>query len=307
MVLVPANPVFGCRELTGREVRVSRTPTHLVVAAGPWSVWLPVDATGRNPDVAAVIPRPAGGSVAGVDGRDAAALLDALLHLPGAEDEDRPVALDLNGWVVVRARDAETCEVREVALTRSPAAGPPARVAVDRKTLARALALGCHTLRLAGDGKLLVAEGDDKTFVAMCLDPDLVVPPDPGAVRVATHERTGPPPQHLGVRLQLPQHFERLALCVVVRAGEPHQGGIDGGPGRLHRLDQVLPLAEADDLTWDGRAGGIGHDGDVAVAGITGRSGCRGPGDSRQLYSTVPTCRSALATGVNPLANGWLV
>ena len=185
---VPAVPAFGTRELAGEEVRVGRTATHLVVAAGPWGVWLPEDMGGRYPDVAAVVPRPAGGSVAGVDGRDAAALLDALPHLPGAGDEDRAVTLVLDGWVVVRARVAQTGAVREVALTRSPAAGSPARVAVDRKALSRALALGCHTLRLAGDGKPLAAEGDDRTFVCMCLDPGLVVPPDPGAVRVATEE-----------------------------------------------------------------------------------------------------------------------
>ena len=105
------------------------------------------------------------------------------------------VLAGLLGWIVVRAKDSTSGAVREVALTLSPAAGPPIRVAVDRRALARALALGCHTLRLAGDGKPLVAEGDDKTFVAMCLDPVLAVPPDPGAVRVATHERTGPPPR----------------------------------------------------------------------------------------------------------------
>ena len=194
-LLVPAVPAFGTRELAGEEVRVGRTSTHLVVAAGPWSVWLPEDKGGRYPDVAAVVPRPVGGSVAGVDGRDAAALLDALPHLPGAGDEDRPVTLDLNGWVVVRAKDTQGGAVREVVLTRSPAAGPPARVAVDRKALSRALALGCHTLRLAGEGKPLIAEGDDRTFVSICLDPGLVVGPNPAAVRTPTDDRAARPPR----------------------------------------------------------------------------------------------------------------
>ncbi|HET6575540.1 MAG TPA: hypothetical protein VFG68_18195 [Fimbriiglobus sp.] len=70
------------------------------------------------------------------DGGDAAALLDALPHLPGTGGADLAVTLDLDGWVVVRAKGAETGEVREVALTRSPAAGPPARAAVDRKAVA---------------------------------------------------------------------------------------------------------------------------------------------------------------------------
>ena len=46
-VLVPAVPVFGAPELAGQpDVRVGRTASHLVVAAGPWAVWLPAD-TGR--------------------------------------------------------------------------------------------------------------------------------------------------------------------------------------------------------------------------------------------------------------------
>jgi hypothetical protein len=226
--------VFGNKAFVGGEVRLGRTPTHLVVAAGPWAVWLPVDAAGRYPDVAAVVPRPAGGSVAGIDGRDAALLLDALPGLPGAGDEDRPLTLDLDGWVVVRARDVATGEVREVALTRSPAAGPPARVAVDRKALARALSLGCHTLRLAGDGKPLVAEGDDKTFVAMCLDPVLAVPPDPGAVRVATHERTGPP---------RPRSSERRTAVKTHETNGHPPGGKHDPP-----VDAPDPLAEAEAL-----------------------------------------------------------
>lgn len=82
-LLVPAVPVFGSRELAGEPgVRVGRTAAHLVVAAGPWRVHLPVDPGGRFPDVAAVVPKHAG-TVAGLDDRDAAELAGALPRLPG--------------------------------------------------------------------------------------------------------------------------------------------------------------------------------------------------------------------------------
>ena len=193
-LLVPAVPAFGCRELAGGDVRLGRTASHLVVEVGPWTVWLPVDKTGRYPDVAGVVPRPGGGTVAGIDERDAAVLLDALPGLPGAGDEDRPVTLDLDGWVAVRARDAESGAVKEVVLTRSPAAGPPARAAIDRKALTRALGLGCHTVRLADDGKPVAFEGDHRTFVTVALDPSLTVAPDPSAARVTTCDRVSPSP-----------------------------------------------------------------------------------------------------------------
>ena len=96
------------------------------------------------------------------------------------------MTLDLDGGVVVRGKDAGTGAVRELYLARSPAAGPPARVALDRAVLARALALGCHTVRVSPDGKPVVAEGDDRTFVALPLDPSAVVVPTPGAARTST-------------------------------------------------------------------------------------------------------------------------
>jgi hypothetical protein len=124
-VLVPATSVFGAPELAGQpDVRVGRTASHLVVAAGPWAVRLPADPGGRYPDVAGIVPRPPSPSVAGIDGRDAAALLAALPGLPGAGDEDRQVTLELDGGVVVRAKDAGAGVVSELYLARSPAAGP---------------------------------------------------------------------------------------------------------------------------------------------------------------------------------------
>src|SRR5581483_11811107 len=70
-LLVPAVPAFGSRELADvGDVRVGRTPTELVVAVGPWRVHLPVNTSGKFPDVASVIPRAGAGSSARIDGRD---------------------------------------------------------------------------------------------------------------------------------------------------------------------------------------------------------------------------------------------
>ncbi len=180
-LLVPAVPVFGCRELTReREIRFGRTLDEVVVAAGPWRVHLPVDADGRFPELAAVMPR-AAGTVAGIDDRDAAELLAALPGLLGDDAEHHPVTLDLAGGVVVRARDGTTGAVREVRLERSPAAGPPVRVAVNRRVLARALALGCVTVRVSTPDRPVAFEGRNKTLVVAALDPDLAVAPETAA------------------------------------------------------------------------------------------------------------------------------
>ncbi|QDU21727.1 hypothetical protein [Urbifossiella limnaea] len=179
-LLVPAVPVFGARELaSGVEVRVGRTATHLVVESGPWRVFLAVDTAGRYPDVAGIVPRDAP-TVAGIDEADAAALADRLPDLPGADAECRPVTLALDRGVVVLARDDKTGAVERVRLEGSPSAGPRARVVIDRRVLARALALGCHTVRVAGD-KPVVFEGGGRTFITVALDPSLAVAADTAA------------------------------------------------------------------------------------------------------------------------------
>jgi hypothetical protein len=188
-VLVPALPVFGSKPLARiPEVTLGRTATHLVVAVGPWTVWLPTDTGAKFPDVAGVVPRRAP-TTAEIDGRDAAELLEILPGLPGGDHENRPVTLYADRVVRVRAR-GEGGETREVTLTRSPVAGPAGLVALDRRVLARALALGCHTLKLTPD-RPVGLEGDGFTLVAAGLDPALVVPPAEETLKTSTDDPDG--------------------------------------------------------------------------------------------------------------------
>lgn len=184
-VLVPAVPVFGSKPLIlVPDVSVGRTATHLVIAIGPWGVWLPIDTTGRYPDVAALIPRQPR-TTADIDHTDVTELLKALPGLPGRDEENRPVTLDTGGTVTIRGRGENADNTREVTLARSSACGPSLRVALDRRLLARALSFGCRALRLTPD-KPFVAEGDGFTFIAAPLDPNLIVPPTANARRVST-------------------------------------------------------------------------------------------------------------------------
>lgn len=197
-VLVPALPVFGAKPLVRiTEVKIGRTATHLVVVAGPWAVWLPTDTTAKFPDVAAVIPRHAPTRVV-IDGSDAAALLPVLPGLPGGDHELRPVTLDVDGVVRVRGRteSGETVgETKETLLSRSTTSGPAVRVVLDRRVLARALVLGCRTLKLTPD-KPVVLDGENITLVAAQLDPDLCAPPAAGPSDSIPTE-TIPAPIHL--------------------------------------------------------------------------------------------------------------
>lgn len=191
--LVPALPVFGSKELAREtDIRVGRTANHLVVAVGPWVLWLPIDSAARYPDVGRVIPRTEEATVVGIDEQDAAALLATLPGLPGANDEWRPVTLDLNGGAVVRAQGSESQAIREIYLTRSPVAGAAVAVALDRNHLRRVLTLGCHTIR-ARPGKPLVAEGPNRTVLVATLEDRAIVMASGTATRTSTDDANSPP------------------------------------------------------------------------------------------------------------------
>ncbi|OWK34104.1 hypothetical protein [Fimbriiglobus ruber] len=187
-VLIPAVPVFGAREWTAEpDVRVGRAGGHLVVAAGPWRVFLSIDTAGRYPDVAGLVPKTATTTIEIADG-DAAALAVQLASLPGAETDDRSVTLDTGGGVAVRAQDEATGRFEEVRLARSTAAGPPIQVAIDRRILARALTFGCGTVRVT-PGKPVVFAGADRALMCVALDPAHVVEPADTAALTTPIER----------------------------------------------------------------------------------------------------------------------
>jgi len=236
-VLVPAIPVFGSKPLAlAGEVSLGRTETYLVIGAGPWSVWLPTDTKSRFPDVAGIVPR-CPPTTAGIDEQDAAVLLKSLPGLPGADHENRPVTLDADRVVRVRARDDSTGAVKEVTLIRSPTAGPAAQVVLDRRVLARMLSLGCHTLHLT-PGKPLSADGDDFTFIAATLDPILAVPPSDDATKVLTDAE-----KSQGIVLSSPNPERKSPMKLPPTNGH--------GPNDRHdppTSDQPDPLVAAEEL-----------------------------------------------------------
>jgi hypothetical protein len=179
-LLLPALPIFGAVELGHEtEIGLGLTETHVVLRIGPWTVWWPLDKTGRYPDVAAVVPKPsASTAILELDEADAETLQAALPKLPGVKEERRPVTLDLcAGQVpVVRAR-ADPDEIVEVRLEHSAVSKGSVRVAVDRAFLARALRLGCRTFRAVAADRPVVARNGTLILLAGPLDPSLIAAP----------------------------------------------------------------------------------------------------------------------------------
>src|SRR5262249_49385637 len=114
-LLVPATPVFGCKELgQGLPVEIGRTETHVALRVGPWWLHLQIDQEGRFPQAERVLPQPkANGTCWHLHAEDAARLVKELPRLPGKEADGQPVTVDLNGAVVVRARSTGQDQVTE--------------------------------------------------------------------------------------------------------------------------------------------------------------------------------------------------
>jgi hypothetical protein len=71
--------------------------------------------------------------------------------------------------------------------------GPPVRLALDRRALERALALGCRSLRIDPAGKVVACAGPNRTFAIVTLDPSRVVEAARKTTRGATSEQKVPP------------------------------------------------------------------------------------------------------------------
>jgi hypothetical protein len=185
-VLVPRVAAFGCRELAGAgQVSVGRTKTHVAIRAGPWTVLLSTDATGRYPNAEDVIPRArANTSRLQVSPEDAALLIRVLPELPGREDEQSPVTLDLGMPPTVRAQDGQRGAVQEAMLAGSTTVGPAVRLCMDRRYLRRALQLGFTEVQVFKAEQPLVCRDDQRTYVWMPLSEQGALPPSKEAVRV---------------------------------------------------------------------------------------------------------------------------
>jgi hypothetical protein len=239
-LLVPAVPVFGCKDL-GREhaVSVGRTRDWLVLILGPWRVWLRIDRAGRFPDVAGATPKGVSTRVQFADG-DADRLIDELPRLPGGNGETRPVTLDLAGdRVEARGRADGEAQVTTIPLPGSATSGSPTRLVLNRRHLGRALALGCRELAVAAPGKPLVFRGPDRTYLTVPLDPADAVPPTATDRAARALARTSPDTQ--------PEPHRRIPVPTRDRPPPDRTGPADSPPEHPGP-DAPDPLTEAEEL-----------------------------------------------------------
>ena len=195
-VLIRRPPPLVSKELPrGRPVEVGKTDSHVILRAGPWTVWLAIRADARFPHVDHAIP--AAGSAATrlrLDPGDAAFLAGALDRLPGGELTNGPVTVDLNGVVAVRARGEGPGRPTELVLARSGYAGPPARLCVNRAFLARALLLGLTELEIGRPEDPVACRGGGRVYAFQPLSREGVIEPADDAIRIDSGPVQAPSP-----------------------------------------------------------------------------------------------------------------
>jgi len=187
-VLVTATGIFACRELPQEgTVAIGRTDKHVCVRVGPWTFFLGIDADARFPDTRSIIPAAtANATICRLTAEDAAFLVKALPRLPGRDEDNAPLTLDLNGQVAVRAKADGQCRPTEVVLSRSQVVGPPVCFVSNRLYLARAVALGFTEFRVMKADVPVVCRQPDRTYLWMPLGKDGALPPSDDVLRITS-------------------------------------------------------------------------------------------------------------------------
>jgi hypothetical protein len=177
-VLLPVNGILGCRALSlNQPIDVGRAGDWIAFRTGPWLVMLAVQKEGRYPKIDDVIPKPeAAKSRLELSADDAAFLGDVLPRLPCDDPLFEPITLDLNGRVLMRAREEGRPQPTQVELTSSRLEGPAVTLNSNRNYLANALRLGFRTLYCFGPESPVLCADERRRFVWCLLDAKSAIP-----------------------------------------------------------------------------------------------------------------------------------
>jgi hypothetical protein len=172
-VLVRATSVFTSSELPSSvPVEIGRTEQAVAVRVGEWTIIHEIYREGRFPNLDRTIPtQDAIATRMRVDATDAKFLTDTVNRLPADDQIDRPVTLELNGEVVLRARKDGQSPMTELVLTRSQRIGNQLRLQTNREFLARAFNLGFTEVGFVDDKSPCVCRDANRTYVWMLLEP----------------------------------------------------------------------------------------------------------------------------------------
>jgi len=201
-LLVQHTSLFAARELPrDQSVFVGRTDDWFYVRVGPWSFYLAVMKEGRFPHVDDHIASvESAAATMKITDTDAGFLSESLKSLPCPDEHTRPVTVDLNGSVAIRARANDQQPPVEVLLTSSKRTGEQLRINTNRTYLARALSLGFRDVHIFRPESPVLCQDAHRTYVWALLTPEDAFQPSADAIRIestakATPDSVNPPRQ----------------------------------------------------------------------------------------------------------------
>jgi len=172
-LLIPASKFLECKEANGAEtIYIGRTENWVSLRIDAWTIHFNIDKVGRFPRLEEHI-RPSDAALAKLclSEADAAFLAQSLDRLPCHDEMYRPVTLDLNGKVIVRAKSLDPTRVTELSLVGSRTDGTPTVLNTNRRYLARAIRLGFREVLVIDNTKPVQCHDDRRSFVWALLDP----------------------------------------------------------------------------------------------------------------------------------------
>lgn len=201
-LLVPATGLFAAKEFQQLDVvKVGRTENWVTFQFGSWTLHLKINQDVRFPHLDDCIPdRSQAITHLHLDQGDAEFLTKTLGQLPAADHHDRPITIDLNGAVTLRAQ-SENQPTTEVTLTNSHRTGEELRVSCNRDYLVRAAKLGFRDVHLSGQDTPVLCQDDHRRFIWALFAKGSALAPNSEAIKITSPGKTEPSRSNRGTRI----------------------------------------------------------------------------------------------------------
>jgi hypothetical protein len=185
-VLVNRSPIYGCKSLPRDEpILIGKTETHVVLRAGPWTLFLEIKSDVRYPAVERALPAAITATTRlRLAAEDATFLGQALDRLPGADELNAPATVDLNGRIAIRAKAPDQEGATELLLSRSRYTGAPVTFNTNRDFLSRAIRLGFREIGIADPDSPIVCRDGNRAYAWQPLTKDSAIEPSVDVTRI---------------------------------------------------------------------------------------------------------------------------
>lgn len=195
-VLVPGSGAFATKAIRDSStVSIGRSPEWVSIRADAWTMMFKLEKDLRFPAIESQIPDVNAATTTMVLAEeDADFLVQAANRLPGSEEANAPVTLDLNGAVVVRAKASDQQAPTDLVLSNSQRRGEELKVGSNRSFVRRAISLGFREIHFRGVDEPAFCRAGNRSYIWALLGKDTVLMPDANAMRIESVRQRAPGP-----------------------------------------------------------------------------------------------------------------